>query len=449
MARPGLMRHKKFARLARLIGNEVLARGHLELLWEVAYENGDDLVGDAGDLEHLTKWDGEPGALAAAMTQAGFVDQEEGGQYRVHDLWDHAPDYVRRRRQRENERQEKGAGLRRSVVSDQAVTGQSPTDAGQRPPNGRPRAPAPAPAPTQEATAAARACARSDDSPKLGLGVAEAAPPPPAVEAAPGPISMPPPPVADDPAGEVPLLASPAGGGGLEVLAGTAGPGEEPASGPSNLIPTPAAVGHPAEAANPSSAQPARSLALVVDDEPLRPVPTLDTTELDELGATLRWRLERRAEWKFLVAAHERKAEVRSKLEGLVAELGVDRAEALCWAALERRKRQDLQPPKAVAFFVGLLEEAAKGGDPCPAEVAGVDVDQVRAACDAEVLARWAPLLDRMNPAQREAYELEKARLASEIMSQGLWTSEETRQLEQAEGFLFDKWSRRAAAGSA
>jgi hypothetical protein len=138
------MRHRKFARLARLIGNEVMARGHLELLWEVAYENGDDLMGDAGDLEHLARWAGEPGGLAGALVESGFFELADG-QYRVHDLWDHAPDYVRKRRQRESERQTKGAGLK-------AVTGQCPpggAEGGEPAPNGRTRAPAPAPSPTE------------------------------------------------------------------------------------------------------------------------------------------------------------------------------------------------------------------------------------------------------------------------------------------------------------
>jgi hypothetical protein len=139
------MRHRKFARLARLIGSEVLARGHLELLWEVAYENGDDLVGDAGDLEHLVKWTGETGNLASALVESGFVDLD-GDRYRVHDLWDHAPDYVRKRRQRESERQTKGSGL-------QSLTGQSPPNGSHCPPNGRPRAPAPAPSQQQQAAA--------------------------------------------------------------------------------------------------------------------------------------------------------------------------------------------------------------------------------------------------------------------------------------------------------
>jgi len=153
MARPGLTRHRKFARLARLIGSEVAARGHLELLWDVAYESGDELLGDAGDVEFLAKWTGEAGALASALAESRFLDVVDG-EYHVHDLWDHAPDYVRKRRSRESQRREKGARLAGAAVSDRSVTGQRPDgdqpESGQRPPNGRTRTPTPAP--TQETT---------------------------------------------------------------------------------------------------------------------------------------------------------------------------------------------------------------------------------------------------------------------------------------------------------
>lgn len=472
MARPGLMRHKKFARLARLIGNEVLARGHLELLWEVAYENGDDLVGDAGDLEHLTKWGGAPGALAAALLEAGFVDQE-GDQYRVHDLWDHAPDYVRKRRQRENERQEKGFSLSRNGLRRESVEAVFSTDKhscalcgsehrleidhiqpraaggsdardnlrllcmkcnrkksaedkkaarnGQQcppngaegleaAPNGRPRAPAPAPSHTQEAAAATRASAR--EGTQLGSEAARASHPPPAEPA----VSEP----------EVQTKQE------VPAVPGTAGPAGEPTeSGSPTSSPTPAAVGHPAEAATPAP--------------PTRSVLVLDTTELGEGAADLRAKLERRAEWKFLVAAHERRAEVRKALEVMVEALGVDRCEELCWSVLERRKRNGMQPPKALAFFVPMLEEAAKGGDPMPPEQPSPEFDQAQSLYDTEVEARWAPLLARFNPATREAYEADKARLLSAIRAKGLWVSAEKAELREAEGWLFTKYSRRAA----
>jgi hypothetical protein len=156
MARPGLTRHRKFARLSRLIGSEVLARGHLEFMWDVAYENGDDLLGDAGDLEHLARWEGTAGALAAAMVEAGFVDETPEG-FRVHDLWHHAPQYVTKRAAREAERTEKGDTLSaiRSQAGRKGAERRWQTD-GKRNPlatqqdgngmaNGLPPAPAPAP----------------------------------------------------------------------------------------------------------------------------------------------------------------------------------------------------------------------------------------------------------------------------------------------------------------
>lgn len=137
MARPGLTRHRKFARLTWLLGgSKALALGHLELLWAVAYESGDDLVGSDGDAECLAEWQGAPGKLAAALVEAGFLDRTEDGQLRIHDLWDHAPDYVRKRRSREAERRTKGARLRslggQRPVSDQSVTGQCPPNGAER-----------------------------------------------------------------------------------------------------------------------------------------------------------------------------------------------------------------------------------------------------------------------------------------------------------------------------
>ena len=145
MGRPGLTRHRKFARLARLLDSEALARGCLELIWDTAYENGDPDLGDAADVEYQARWKGEPGKLAAAMVEAGFLDEADG-RYRVHDLWDHCPDYVRKRRVRERERCEKGARLRSEDGGDRPDNDRSKT--GQRRPNGRTPSPSPPPAPT-------------------------------------------------------------------------------------------------------------------------------------------------------------------------------------------------------------------------------------------------------------------------------------------------------------
>lgn len=190
---------------------------------------------------------------------------------------------------------------------------------------------------------------------------------------------------------------------------------------------------------------PMRAPAAPIDDFPVRPLNFQDLTELGPLAAELRSALERRAEWKFLVAAHDRKAEIRQRLEAAVVALGVERSEELCWRIMERRKRQGIQPPKAMAFFADPLEEELKGGDPMPTGAAEQAAEQQQRILDAESAARWEPLLARMDPATREAYEADKARMAEAIRAKGYWRSEEWKQFNEAEEVLFLRWSRRVA----
>jgi hypothetical protein len=109
MARPTLFAHRKFVRLVSRLGSRALALGHLELIWYSAGQSGDDLLGDATDVELAAGWDGDPGALVEMLVTAGgaagggFIDEREGLYY-VHDLYDHAPDYVRKRADREASR---------------------------------------------------------------------------------------------------------------------------------------------------------------------------------------------------------------------------------------------------------------------------------------------------------------------------------------------------------
>lgn len=115
MARPGLFTHRKLPRLARLAEVKVAeALGLLEFLWHAQYEACSEVVGDALDVETLARWEGEPGKLAAALAEAGFIDTNESGSFSVHDFWDHAPDYVRKRAEREDERRTLGFGLCRN-----------------------------------------------------------------------------------------------------------------------------------------------------------------------------------------------------------------------------------------------------------------------------------------------------------------------------------------------
>ncbi len=125
MGRSGLDKDRKFLRLARALNSaatgygEILARGVLETLWSAAYERADDHIGDADDVEIAAKWPGVRGALVEALLAAGgggetagFIepDPDRGG-YRVHDLWDHAPPWVRRKAEAEAARAAAGKTL--------------------------------------------------------------------------------------------------------------------------------------------------------------------------------------------------------------------------------------------------------------------------------------------------------------------------------------------------
>lgn len=110
MARPGLLTHRKFVRLARLLKSDALAVGHLEIIWQACYESGDPVLGNSDDVEYLARWKGDAGMLTSALVESGFLDDEEG-RFSVHDLFDHAPDYVQRRMEREEDRRRKGVTL--------------------------------------------------------------------------------------------------------------------------------------------------------------------------------------------------------------------------------------------------------------------------------------------------------------------------------------------------
>jgi len=159
MGRPTLSAHRKFRRLAAALGSRPLARGLLEQLWDTAYEAGDDYIGDSTDLEAAAGWDREPGLLTKALLEAGgaghggFVEDVPGkpGHYRVHDFWHHVPDYVRKRRQREEERRQKSDPVGTTGAIQQSLTGRLSPHGGQQVPNpdcseGVAFPPAPAPA---------------------------------------------------------------------------------------------------------------------------------------------------------------------------------------------------------------------------------------------------------------------------------------------------------------
>lgn len=140
MARPGLRNHPKFRRMVHeLKMPAIYVQAHLQAMWDVGYECGNARLGDDMDVELAAEWDlsgRSPGEFFKAARD--FLDVENGI-YFIHDLFDHAPEYVKKRAKREDQRKNKDLnqktadnGRQRRKVAD----------------NGHPPAPAPAPAPS-------------------------------------------------------------------------------------------------------------------------------------------------------------------------------------------------------------------------------------------------------------------------------------------------------------
>ena len=202
MGRPGLTQHRKFRRLTRATGSAVTARGSLELIWDTCYEAGVAYLGDADDVEAAAQWTGEPGLLARSLLdaggegEAGFIDELPGrpGHFECHDLYDHAPEYVRKRFDREAERQARGvtlkeirsakgkaaaaarwgkgdAGQNSAHSGEQVDAGACPMDAKRMPPG---TTPSPSPSPSTDSKESA--CAPAPAAPELILEPAPSKP---------------------------------------------------------------------------------------------------------------------------------------------------------------------------------------------------------------------------------------------------------------------------------
>ena len=107
--------HPKFARLVGELGipaPHVL--GHLEYLWHAAHTRADEPLGDARNVELLAGWTGEPGAFAAALHRVRFIDDVGGAtaSFVVHDLYDNAPEAVKKRIDRAAVRKDLGLTIR-------------------------------------------------------------------------------------------------------------------------------------------------------------------------------------------------------------------------------------------------------------------------------------------------------------------------------------------------
>jgi hypothetical protein len=96
MALRAVTDHPKFARLKRLLkASKCPALGYLEGLWHFAGKytpHGDLGKYSDDDIEAWLEWEGEPGALVAALRDAGWLDASKDHRIVVHDWHIHADD---------------------------------------------------------------------------------------------------------------------------------------------------------------------------------------------------------------------------------------------------------------------------------------------------------------------------------------------------------------------
>ncbi len=97
-----LSKHKKTLRAAGLLKcDKHKLIGHLHELWWWGLDNVTSYDGDLGDLSDYeialaAEWDGDPTEFVQAITEAGFIDEENGGRY-LHDWYDYAGKLIERR----------------------------------------------------------------------------------------------------------------------------------------------------------------------------------------------------------------------------------------------------------------------------------------------------------------------------------------------------------------
>jgi hypothetical protein len=98
VAKPELRDHRKFLKLKRLLGEPTPhVIGYLECLWHRGYQTGSAYIGDDLDVEAAAEYPGEKGRFSHAAHEAGFIDQNDDGTFAIHDLFDHAPAYAKKR----------------------------------------------------------------------------------------------------------------------------------------------------------------------------------------------------------------------------------------------------------------------------------------------------------------------------------------------------------------
>lgn len=156
-----LPRHWKYRKLKRSLGCSPME--YLIVFWTTIAEqkpNGELNGWSTEDIEDAAGWDGEPGAMCEAFTDAGFLDVTENGFY-PHDWAVHQPWAIGAKERSEAARKagKASAESRKKKVPSKPTDNERPVDEpfnglptdDQR--NGNPRTPSPSPSPKEEGRA--------------------------------------------------------------------------------------------------------------------------------------------------------------------------------------------------------------------------------------------------------------------------------------------------------
>jgi len=127
VAKSSLIGDQKFQLLVHRLGiPKAHVLGHLELMWQTAYSSFSPILRTREAIEITAGWCGTEGVFAEAVLNPAhnFVDARDDGQFEIHDFWEHAPDFVKKRYMRQLERKQQLI-KRRSVRTYSG--GQNPT----------------------------------------------------------------------------------------------------------------------------------------------------------------------------------------------------------------------------------------------------------------------------------------------------------------------------------
>jgi hypothetical protein len=69
-------------------------------MWECGYQTGNPVLGDSDDVEAAAMYPGERGKFVSAAHESGFIETDPDGVFVIHDLYDHAPEYAKKRMRR-------------------------------------------------------------------------------------------------------------------------------------------------------------------------------------------------------------------------------------------------------------------------------------------------------------------------------------------------------------